>query len=114
MLITRKRGWELPERFATPEAVFMNRRAFMGGAASAIALAASDNALADDGSAETDPSATLYPAPINPKFKDAGRPITAEEYNVTFNNFYEFGSSKRIASHAAKLPIRPWEIAFDG
>ncbi len=112
MLITRRRAWELPERFATPEAVFMNRRAFMGAAASAIALAASDSALADD--ASTDPSAALYPAPTNPKFKDAGRPITAEEYNVTFNNFYEFGSSKRIASQAAKLPIRPWEIAFDG
>src|SRR6478609_9274191 len=109
MLIKRRRGWEIPESKVTPENVFLNRRAFMGAAAGAIALAHAGNALAED-----DPSAGLYPAPANPKFKDAGRPITAEALNTNYNNFYEFGTSKRIAREAAKLPIRPWEIVFDG
>ncbi len=33
MLIKRRRGWEIPEHLATPEAVFLNRRALIGGAA---------------------------------------------------------------------------------
>jgi methionine sulfoxide reductase catalytic subunit len=40
---------------------------------------------------------------------DVGR-----EHATTFNNYYEFGSSKRIAAAAEKLPIRPWTIAIDG
>ena len=42
MHILRKRGWELPERLVTPEDVFMNRRAFMGAAAGAIAALVTD------------------------------------------------------------------------
>lgn len=109
MHIKRKFGWELPERLATPEQVFMNRRAFVGAAAGTVAWAAAGQAFAEE-----DPSAGRYPAPANPRFKDAGRPITPEELNTHYNNFYEFGSSKRIAAEAAKLPIRPWEIVFDG
>ncbi|MGE0658369.1 MAG: protein-methionine-sulfoxide reductase catalytic subunit MsrP, partial [Reyranellaceae bacterium] len=33
MLIKRRRGWELPESAATPEAVYLNRRQLMRGAA---------------------------------------------------------------------------------
>ncbi len=109
MHIIRRKGWEIPESRVTPEAVFFNRRRFMGAAAGAAALVGAGAARA-----EADPSAALYPAAVNPKFADAGRPVTAEEYNTTFNNFYEFGASKRIASLAAKLPIRPWTIAIDG
>jgi sulfoxide reductase catalytic subunit YedY len=106
MHIIRRRGWELPERLVTPEAVFLNRRSFLGVAA---ALGVAGPAFA-----ETDPSASLYPAKVNPKFADAGRPVTPAEYNTTFNNFYEFGSSKRISALAEALPIRPWTIAIDG
>jgi sulfoxide reductase catalytic subunit YedY len=110
MLIRRPRGWELPETLVTPEHVFLNRRRFLGaGVAAGSLLLAGAHAMA-----ETDPSVGYYPAAMNPKFKDAGRAITAEEYNTTFNNFYEFGTSKRIAAAAEKLPLRPWEIAFDG
>ncbi|MGH6855664.1 MAG: protein-methionine-sulfoxide reductase catalytic subunit MsrP, partial [Aestuariivirga sp.] len=65
-------------------------------------------------SAEDDPSAKLYPAKLNPKFGDAGRAVTEESYNTTFNNYYEFGTSKRISRAAEALPIRPWTIAIDG
>lgn len=109
MHIIRRKGWEIPESRATPEAVFFNRRQFMGGAAGATVLLGAGGARAEE-----DPSASLYPAPGNPKFADAGRPVTAAEYSTTFNNFYEFGASKRIASQAAKLPIRPWTVAIDG
>jgi sulfoxide reductase catalytic subunit YedY len=109
MLIKRLRGWEIPESQVTPESIFLNRRTFLAAGAGLAMTGLSGSANAED-----DPSAGLYPVALNPAFKDAGRPVTAEEYNTTFNNFYEFGTSKRIASAAAKLPTRPWEIAFDG
>ncbi len=34
--------------------------------------------------------------------------------SANYNNFYEFGSSKRIAAAAQALQIRPWEIRIDG
>ena len=33
MLIKRRRAWEIPEHLATPESVFLSRRALLGGAA---------------------------------------------------------------------------------
>ena len=109
MLYVRRKGWELPESQVTPEHMFFNRRAFMGAAAGAAVLAASRPVRAED-----DPSMGLYPAKTNPKFADAGRPVTPEDVNTAFNNYYEFGTSKRISAAAAKLPIRPWTIAIDG
>ena len=33
---------------------------------------------------------------------------------ATYNNFYEFGSHKRISRAAQALKTRPWTVAFDG
>ncbi len=109
MLIKRKHGWELPEARVTPEHVFLNRRSFMAAAAGTLMLSA-----ARPVSAAQDPSAALYPAAPNPAYADAGRAVTDASYSTTFNNYYEFGSSKRIAAAAEKLPIRPWSIVIDG
>jgi sulfoxide reductase catalytic subunit YedY len=109
MLIRHKAGWEIAESRVTPEHVFLNRRAFLGAAAGAVALGVASPARAAE-----DPSASLYPAKPNPAFADAGRPVTGAEYATTYNNYYEFGSSKRIAAAAAKMPVRPWEIVIDG
>ena len=109
MHIIRRKGWEIPEAHVTPEQLFFNRRQAMGLAAGAATFLAAGPVLA-----EGDPSAGLYPAKLNPSFADAGRAITSEEYNTTFNNYYEFGTSKRISSAAEALQTRPWTIAIDG
>jgi methionine sulfoxide reductase catalytic subunit len=109
MLIRRNRGWELPESAATPEHVFLDRRAFMAGATIAGAGILSP-AFAQD----ADPSAGLYPAKQNARYQLEGREITPEAVNANYNNFYEFGASKRIAAAAQALPIRPWTIKLDG
>ena len=111
MLIKRNRGWEIPEARVTPEHVFLNRRSFMAASAGAVALAAASPSRA---AAAEDPSASLYPARPNPAYADAGRPVTDADYTTTFNNYYEFGSSKRIAEASKALPIRPWAIVIDG
>lgn len=109
MLIRRKKGWELPDRTATPESLYVNRRNVvkamgLGG----IALAVPGIAVA-----QGDPSAGKYPAPRNDRF-GAPAPITAEKLATTYNNYYEFDTDKSIWRDAQKLPIRPWTITVSG
>jgi len=117
MLVKRKRGWELRESEATPEAVFHDRRRVvqaMGFGALIAAAGGGDLAIGEAMAAvEADPSAGLYPAKRNPRYT-LDRPITDEKLATTYNNFYEFGSQKTIAEDAQALPIRPWTVTIDG
>ncbi len=108
MHVVRRKGWEIPESLATPEAMFLDRRGFLAGLGAAGALAMSSGlARADD----ADPSASLYPAPRNPAYT-LDRDVTPEKYNLNYNNFYEFSTSKHL--DASALKTRPWTIKFDG
>jgi methionine sulfoxide reductase catalytic subunit len=114
MHVIRRRGWEIPESHATPEDVFLNRRAFLGAAAGAAAMALTpEAALAQRVADLPDPSASLYPVKLNEKYP-LDRPITDEAVNNAYNNYYEFGSSKAVAKAAAALRLRPWTIKIDG
>jgi len=110
MRIIRRRGWEIPERFATPERLFFDRRTFLvaGTAALAPQLALAQR-LAD----LPDPTADLYPAKRNETYV-LDRPITDEKVNANYNNFYEFGPDKTIARAAQALRTRPWMVKIDG
>lgn len=110
MLIRSKRRWELPESAATPEHVYMNRRKFLAGAAGLVGAGAiGGSAFAQD----ADPTLDLYPAARNEAFT-LDRAMTDEAVASNFNNFYEFGSSKRVAAAAQALRTRPWTVAIDG
>src|SRR5438128_5568396 len=114
MHVIHRRGWDIPESRATPEHLFFNRRAFLGAAAGAAATAlAPSRARAQRVADLPDPSASLYPSPLNEKYK-LDRAITPAEINGAYNNFYEFGSSKAIAQAARALKLRPWTIKIDG
>jgi len=113
MLIKRRRGWELPEAAATPESVYLNRRQLMRGAAGGTILAASSLLASPLLAQEADPSAKLYPVKRNEAYK-LDRPVTQERLATTYNNFYEYGTDKSIASDAKKLQIRPWMVKIDG
>ncbi len=108
MHVIRKPGWALPEREVTPEHLFLNRRRALGllgaGAAAAVwpAAARPSELLAE-----------RYPAPRNDAYEVA-RALTPEDTVTSYNNFYEFGSSKRIARAAQALELQPWEILIDG
>ncbi len=117
MLIKSPRGWEKPESAVTPEHLFHARRRLMKAfAAGPILLGAAslfgEDALAQDKGA-LDPSVGLFPFKKNETYKPQ-RPLTEEKYAATYNNYYEFGSSKRIYEEAKKLPLRPWEVAISG
>jgi sulfoxide reductase catalytic subunit YedY len=112
MWIRRRRGWELPESAATPEDVFLARRRLCQAIAAGPILLAAGPRLAW---AETpaDPSAGLYPMPRNPRYV-LDRPVTPEELATSYNNYYEFGSSKDVKDEAQSLPVRPWNVTIDG
>jgi sulfoxide reductase catalytic subunit YedY len=126
MLIRIKKGWELPESAATPESTFLNRRRLLKGLAAGPILAAtagmmsgcdgdtSQTAQAASGeAAEPDPSAGLYPVQRNLRYR-LDRDLTREDLATTYNNYYEFGSSKNIWQKAQALPLRPWMVRIDG
>jgi methionine sulfoxide reductase catalytic subunit len=110
MLIRRRKGWELPESAATPEHMFLDRRAYLTGAGAISAATLLPGAALAQGA---DPTAGLYPAKRNEAFK-LDRELTPENVSGNYNNFYEFGGSKRITAAAQALNIRPWDIKIDG
>jgi sulfoxide reductase catalytic subunit YedY len=113
MHVIRRRGWEIPERLATPEHVFLNRRVFMAAAGAAALTLSPELAAAQRASDLPDPTADLYPAKRTDKYK-LERPVTDEKINTNYNNFFEFGSSKTIARAAQALKLRPWTVKIDG
>ena len=116
MRIKRRRGWELPERAATPERLFHERRRLVKALAAGPMLLAGGSALIGVAAAQDDPSADLYPAPRNERYQlDERLPQLSDERLVTtYNNFYEFGSHKQISKAAQALEVRPWAVTVDG
>jgi sulfoxide reductase catalytic subunit YedY len=119
MLIKAKKGWELPESAATDESVFRRRRSLVKAMGLGALLAVGGGvglpgrATAAAAGTEEDPSAALYPAKRNPKYT-LDRDLTKEEFAVSYNNYYEFGSQKDIKEEAQALKIRPWTVRIDG
>jgi sulfoxide reductase catalytic subunit YedY len=107
MLIRIRRGWELPETAATPESMVLRRRSLMrlagvaGAAMSLPRLAGAQSAM------------PAMNAPRSERFQ-AGRDLTPEKDATSYNNYYEFGSSKSVAAAAQKLPQSPWTLKLDG
>jgi sulfoxide reductase catalytic subunit YedY len=101
-----RRGWELPETAVTPEHIVLGRRKAALGLGTILAAGAlGRSALAQD--------AAGMAAMRNPRFEPA-RALTPEKDATNYNNYYEFGVSKSIASTAQRLPQSPWTIKLDG
>jgi sulfoxide reductase catalytic subunit YedY len=113
MHVIRRRGWEIPEREATPEHFFFDRRAFLKATGIAAIALSPTLARAQRLSDAPDPTADLYPAKKNEKYV-LDRPITDEKINTNYNNFYEFGVDKYISRTAQGLRTRPWTVKIDG
>lgn len=112
MYVRRRRGWEIPESRATPEAVYLSRRDIVRAAGLSLAGAAA-SLVPDAALAQFDLTAGLYPAPRNSKYT-TGRRITPESVNTSYNKFYEFGTQRDVAREAEGLRTRPWELRIDG
>jgi sulfoxide reductase catalytic subunit YedY len=94
----------------TDEAVYLNRRAFMIGAAALTLLPGESEASVPP---PIDKLAPLKATP-NPGYKLTDAP-TKVDAATTYNNFYEFGVDKEDPSRlAGTLKPRPWSVAVDG
>jgi len=116
MLIKKRRGWEIPEREATPESVYLQRRTLLKGLGAGAALLAGGSLPLRSAQAADDPTADLYPVERNPTYTldDRFPEPTPEDLATTYNNFYEFGSHKQIWQAAQDLKIRPWTVIIEG
>jgi sulfoxide reductase catalytic subunit YedY len=105
---------DLRDADATPEALYLGRRDFLRlGAAGAIGAAAAGTPLAAMAAGD-DPSGEVLKtaAPVD---QAGGEKPTPWKSVTTYNNFYEFGTSKEEpAREAGSLRTRPWTLAVEG
>jgi sulfoxide reductase catalytic subunit YedY len=108
----------LPEREATPEALYLRRRELLrAGAAfsAALLLGCGEDNAARASTPSPDALAKLpgvIPAPAAFRVEEAQ---TRFEDATTYNNFYEFGTDKaEPAENAHTLHTRPWTLRVEG
>lgn len=109
MNIIKKPSWQISENEVTPQELFDKRRTFLKlGAASLVAGSSIVEALAKDN----------IPVP-NLDFVKSKNPngldLNTYEQITTYNNFYEFTTSKEgVAKMAHTLDTKAWKIFVDG
>jgi sulfoxide reductase catalytic subunit YedY len=128
MLIRKKRGWEIPERDVTPEALYLNRRDVLksmgvttlgisGLMAASLSARAAQRGIPEAVQYPAGPAGDLYPAAPHPVLNaaDAGRPVTAPELAHAYNNFYEFYTPKdQVWRHVGNFVTDPWTVEITG
>ncbi len=112
MQIRKQRAWKLPESAATPETSYLSRRQLLQGVAAGAATAGGGWVAAMPARAAA-PGADLYPFGRNETYT-VERALTDETQVNTYNNFYEFGSHKKIYKAAQRLKTNDWTVAIDG
>nr|WP_232219949.1 protein-methionine-sulfoxide reductase catalytic subunit MsrP [Pseudogulbenkiania sp. MAI-1] len=93
-----KKPSDIPPSEITPEPVYLNRRAFMLGAAGLLL------------SAETLAALAARKSPLS-----TSEPLNSLKDITSYNNYYEFGTDKADpAANAGRLKTRPWNVVVDG
>ncbi len=126
-LIRIPRPWSIPERLATPEAVYLDRRQVLAGLGlGTLAAVLPQLACADARSAAVpeemlEPAlgprfADRFPARPNPAYASLGeRTLTPEAVSGRYNNFYEFTTDKdRVWLLAKDYKVDPWTVEVTG
>ncbi len=119
-------AWRIPEREATPESVYLTRRACLGfvgvsglallGLIPACSRPASEEEMAKEGpSWEWSPAAkAVYPAKRSDSFA-LDRLVTAEHIAAQYNNFYEFSQDKDdVWQRVRRFKPKPWTVEVKG
>ena len=111
MLIRSRPDWWLPERAATPETLYLDRRQWLAGA----------GLIGTGLAAGLVPSPARAATPVLPTLRHTKGLVTTDDpltpYDAVsgYNNFYEFGTDKTDpAANAGTLKPRPWTLAVDG
>ena len=112
--------WEIPESQVTPESDYINRRKFikdLGLASAGALLFSTSNACAQEKGVEKQliPFRAQELAAKNNTAFTVEREMTDEVVAATYNNYYEFTTSKStVWKKVEKFRTRPWEIEISG
>ena len=104
MLIRRPGRHDPRPSEITPEAVWLDRRAFLGAAGSIAGVALAGTAIG-----------ALGGAPREARAQGDRLEPTPEELFTSYNNYYEFGTDKEDPKANSKgFRTAPWSVAVDG
>ena len=112
MFIRNKKPWDLPESEVTDYRVYKNRRQFLNMAIS-VGIA---SALPSIGQAKTFEDLKVF-SKLKESPYSTDEEKTPFESVTTYNNFYEFGTTKSSPSlYATEFPdtAKPWRVTIDG
>ena len=122
MLIRTSPEYPIRSSEITPEAVYLNRRHFIGAAAGAATLATAAllaprilGSRGDGGDQPAGAAGALLSQ--ERRFQPPGPddPLTPYEKVTTYNNYYEFGTGKEDPSrNAGSLRTDPWSVMVEG
>jgi len=100
-----------PSSEITPEAVYLDRRAFLRTAG----LAGAGTLLAACGLGQDSPPAATPDLVVQSREDELGDPLTDYTAVIGYNNYYEFSTDKEgVAGMATDLRLRPWTIEVGG
>ena len=130
------KGWRIPEREATSEDVYVNRRKFLkaAGAVGAAGMLVGcgservfepfepepvapdpDKEEEEEEEEEQEEVKPAYPAQTNPTFSELDRNLTDEAIAGGYNNYYEFSRGKTgIEEKAENFVTNPWTLEVKG
>ncbi|MEX6725705.1 protein-methionine-sulfoxide reductase catalytic subunit MsrP [Parapedomonas caeni] len=116
MLIRSRPDWWLPERAATPESLYLNRRQWLTGSGLLGAGLLGGGLVGALTATPAHAAAPALPALRHTKgLVTTDDALTPYEAVSGYNNFYEFGTDKTDpAANAGTLKPRPWTLAVDG
>jgi methionine sulfoxide reductase catalytic subunit len=110
-----RKSTDIPFSEITPKSVYLNRRAFMAGAAAAGAAAIAGKRIADLVSPVTPVRADTKLTTVKSPLSLTGEQPTSLQDITHYNNFYEFGPNKDDpARNAGRLRTRPWTVSVEG
>ncbi len=102
---------KIPSSDITPEHIYRSRRRFLRGIG---ALAIAGLGVAACGNT-ADPPPARTPGPVSRQSDEFGDPLNTYEQITTYNNFYEFTTSKEgVAQLSRNFRTTPWTIDIGG
>jgi sulfoxide reductase catalytic subunit YedY len=120
MLIKKRTGIEIPSSEITPKHLYLSRRQFMAGAAIAttaglLAACGASNQPEEAESVSSGNGATAVTAATSATTDELGDPLNTYEQITTYNNYYEFNTTKDGPARLAKnFPTSPWQVEVSG
>ncbi|MGL5877117.1 MAG: protein-methionine-sulfoxide reductase catalytic subunit MsrP [Xenococcaceae cyanobacterium] len=112
--------WAISESKVTSQSAYLNRRHFLktlvgaGIGASILPIAGCQKSESEAALETTLNLPKIENLTKNPAFTDPGRALTLEKLAGQYNNFYEYGSTKKIWLKAQNLPTQDWQVEVTG